>query len=378
MEKLEKDLYIIGSLCNVGVSSKTRKGDRERSAFSYYFENVKICKHAFQVIYDIGKKSLNNLLKHFSANGAVPRQHGNTGRKPKHALNFEDVERVVNFILGFADDQGIPLAAAPRGRDDEPPIYLPCDSTKSHIHSLYKAACDAQGARKIEYHAFTNIWNSCCPHVKISQPKDDVCHKCELLRKQIMDARTEDEKLRAIEEFRAHINMAQRERLVYKDCVKKSLDELQHENRPITPCDALSNDHTDVHYTFDFSQSIGLPPHARQMGPLYFLSLRKIHIFGFRVDDKPTQYNYLIGEDETLGRDGTNSHGPNTVISLVHHGLTNYGYGEQNCVLHADNCYGTSRLSQYIFLDKTIVLISLYLFQIPDLRMASKSNLFEY
>ena len=40
------------------------------------------------------------------------------------------------------------------------------------------------------------------------------------------------------------------------------------------------------------------------------------------------------------GKDGANVHGPNAVISMLHHALTNYGYGEKECDLHADNCGG--------------------------------------
>lgn len=47
----------------------------------------------------------------------------------------------------------------------------------------------------------------------------------------------------------------------------------------------------------------------------------------FRVYDRPTQYNYLRGENETLG-----SHWPNTVITLMmHHGISTYVYGEKEC-----------------------------------------------
>ena len=292
------------------------------------------CRSAFQSLFDVGKK-----LKHYSANGAVPRQHGNRGRKPKHSINFDDVQRVVNFILGYADEHGLPQPAAPRGRDDEPPIFLPCNSSKKEIHGMYKSACENENIRKVEYHTFINIWNSCTAHIKICGPRFDVCHRCELLRKKVMDARTEEDKLSCLNEFQSHINIAQKERDLYKKVVKDSLEELQFINQQehVLP---LSADFRKVHYTFDFSQNVALPHHARQMGPLYFLSLKKVHIFGFRVDDKPMQYNYLIGENETLGPDGTKAHGPDTVISLVHHGLGNYGYGEKECLIHADNCAG--------------------------------------
>ena len=156
-------------------------------------------------MFDVEKKSLKNLLKHYSANGAVPRQHGNRGRKPKHSKNFDDVQRVLNFILGYADEQGLPQPAAPRGRDDEPPIFLPCNSSKKEIHGMYKYACEKENIRKVEYHTFINIWNSCTAHIKICGPHFDVCHRCELLRKKVMDARTEEDRLSClgILEFRA-------------------------------------------------------------------------------------------------------------------------------------------------------------------------------
>ncbi|XP_061178380.1 uncharacterized protein LOC133187022 [Saccostrea echinata] len=342
MEKDVKDLYIMGSISIAG-SSVTRKGSRVRNSYHFSFRNVKICRSTFQCLFDVGKKSLSNLLKHYSANGAVPRPHGNHGRKPKHAVRFDDVQRVVNFILGYAEEHGLPQPAAPRGRDDEPPIFLPCNSTKKAIHGQYKSACDTDDVRKVEYHTFTNIWNSCCSHVKICGPRFGVCHKCELLRKRVLDARSEEDKLEALREFQNHIDIAQKERYLYKKLVKDSLEELQDIDRQEHHNQPLSSDMTKVHYTFDFSQSVALPHHARQMGALYFLTLKKVHIFGFRVDDKPMQYNYLIGENETLGLDRTHSHGPDTVISLVHHGLGNYGYGEKECLIHADNCAGQNK-----------------------------------
>ena len=44
-----------------------------------------------------------------------------------------------------------------------------------------------------------------------------------------------------------------------------------------------------VHYTFDFAQSVGLPHHARPMGPLYFLPLREVYIFGAITEDLSVQ-----------------------------------------------------------------------------------------
>ncbi|KAJ8313805.1 LOW QUALITY PROTEIN: hypothetical protein KUTeg_008366, partial [Tegillarca granosa] len=82
------------------------------------------------------------------------------------------------------------------------------------------------------------------------------------------------------------------------------------------------------HYTFDFSQFVSIPHHARQMGPVYFITPRKI--FGFRIDIIPKQLNFLIDEHETIGKDGTQTSGPNAVISIINWSLESDAYTGQN------------------------------------------------
>ena len=63
-------------------------------------------------------------------------------------------------------------------------------------------------------------------------------------------------------------------------------------------------------------------------------------MFGFRNDGIPRQLNYVFDKAHTIGVDGKFSHGPNFVISMVDHGLSTAGQGEETCSLHADNCVG--------------------------------------
>jgi hypothetical protein len=42
------------------------------------------------------------------------------------------------------------------------------------------------------------------------------------------------------------------------------------------------------------------------------------------------------------GLDGTGTHEPNSVLSMIHRCLQNYGFGEKGLYLHADNCGGKS------------------------------------
>ena len=148
---------------------------------------------------------------------------------------------------------------------------------------------------------FYDLWNKLCPHIKISNPKDDVCFKCESHRKKVEDARSEEEKMDATRGYLLHIEEARREREVYKMCVEESKDELEGYVRPVGPIQKQSSDLKKMHYTFDFAQSLILPHHARQIGQLYFTTPRKIHLFGVRLDGLSMQMNYMMDEDETIG-----------------------------------------------------------------------------
>ena len=48
-------------------------------------------------------------------------------------------------------------------------------------------------------------------------------------------------------------------------------------------------------------QHFQLPHHSRQMGPTYFVQLRKVQVFGVMIDGVCRQMNYLIDEDQTIG-----------------------------------------------------------------------------
>ena len=81
-----------------------------------------------------------------------------------------------------------------------------------------------------------------------------------------------------------HITHAQTERKVYNECVKKVLRDIPFAGQFCA-------------LYFLYSQNVRIPHHARQMGPLYFQTLRKVHIFGVRSDGEPKQLNFLINEN---------------------------------------------------------------------------------
>ena len=111
------------------------------------------------------------------------------------------------------------------------------------------------------------------------------------------------------------------------------------------PAEVQQDDDAELrfeHYTFDFAQQATIPHHAREVGALYFKVPRRIQIFGIAAEAVPSQYNYLFNEDQAIETDGSKSHGPNAVLSMLHHHLHHHSRAKSIC-LHADNCCGQNK-----------------------------------
>ena len=147
MQKTEADMFILGLInsCKHKPTEVDGSGKRRRQKFNYSFNDESVCVSAFRTVYDVGTKHLDNLKEHLDKHGACPRVHGNTGRTPSHAINYEDVKCCIAFLNSHAQKFGIPHPAPLHGGDDRPPIFLPAYQTRKSIHEVYRKCCvDAQ------------------------------------------------------------------------------------------------------------------------------------------------------------------------------------------------------------------------------------------
>ena len=83
------------------------------------------------------------------------------------------------------------MPAAPRGRNDIPPIFLPAYETKVHIHSVYKESCIASEKRPVGLTLFKTIWSHTLSHIKIIKPRSDLCFACQKHRDSLSSAVTD-------------------------------------------------------------------------------------------------------------------------------------------------------------------------------------------
>ena len=112
---------------------------------------------------------------------------------------------------------GVPQPAAPLGRSDAPPVYLPASQNFKIVHAQYVIACITNTSRHIGYSVFKSVWHQCMPHVKFMTPRTDVCVVCKEMRYCVQSALIEDKKVAATSQFRVHIENAQDKHEYFKN-----------------------------------------------------------------------------------------------------------------------------------------------------------------
>jgi hypothetical protein len=88
---------------------------------------------------------------------------------------------------------------------------------------------------------------------------------------------------------------------------------------------------TIEHKTFTF-------PIPIQVSKIYYLSPRKVHLFGIQDEAVHEQINYILDEDEIIGK------GPNGTLSLVFNGIKRLNKVKSILKITCDNAGGQNIL----------------------------------
>ena len=79
-------------------------------------------------------------------------------------------------------------------------------------------------------------------------------------------------------------------------------------------------------------------PHSdQQVGKIYYLSCRKVHLFGVQNEATREQLNYVLDENEIIGK------GPNGTLSLIFDGIKKLNKGEKHLKITCDNAGGQNK-----------------------------------
>jgi len=172
LTKIERDMFLIGKLhllirdpLAISHARSFKAVKKQRLTVAYAFDHRRICQKAFCFLHDIGEFALHALRKHVNEAGPVPREHGSKGRKAYNAYPFEVVSTAVAFIKNYASVFGLPRPAAPRGRANQAPTYLPAHQNYKLVHQKYQDACTKENKPFMHYRSFLDTWHQCVPQL---------------------------------------------------------------------------------------------------------------------------------------------------------------------------------------------------------------------
>lgn len=363
LEKKERNYALVMVLKSMlshseyATSARSKKS-RERKKFDYRIGiDRPVCQAVFLFYYGESSKRLERLKSYVSRETITIPTHGNSERTPQNAYTVTDRERVKVFVQNFTSIHGLPDP----GRDVRKGkgrlrILLPSLMSYYWIHQQYTKSIEVFGGSRISgvgYRTFIKIWQDEFPHIRFSDPRSDLCMKCEDFKKQLkqMTGSLDEEKDKKREQIHKnaleHLKLAKKERLFYKANTKVAGEyyhNLGEKAKISRPCKANSKNILS-HYSWDFAQQLQYPFEDQQVGPIFFKTPRRAQLFGVCCEGIPRQYNYLIDEEHFLEKNA------NTVISLLDHFFINYGLGEKWVHLTADNCVGQNKnnaLLQYL------------------------------
>jgi len=309
--------------------AKNKDNTLQVYGMTYHFLSLQVCRSFFFFIHEIGRTRYRNLLEHYKANGLSLRMHKSTGKVPKrhNILTAEDRIRVEKFIKNHADMYGLPLPGRLPYCKDLKAVKLPSAESKARVYRKYCEAIDAtSGARKVGETSFRNIWREHLPHISCQKPADDLCDVCRQNVLRIQRAANSDDaaKDEALKEAVEHLERAKTQRKYYNEWRRKAAEEYETTYQDVSgKFNVLS---------FDFAGQIHYPSSPQQVGPGYFKTARKCGIFGVHDERTHIQENYLIDEDDNVGK------GANVVISLLHDYLERNVADGSILILFADDC----------------------------------------
>ena len=113
--KDERDIAILAKIeSSIHLDDQTRRShkkqkDRKASRTDFFFRGRPLCMKVWLQIHNIGEGQFYSLKKHYLENGVEARRHGSNKKAPRHALKYNDVQRLVQFVSNYAETHAITL-----------------------------------------------------------------------------------------------------------------------------------------------------------------------------------------------------------------------------------------------------------------------------
>ena len=122
-------MFVLGELTASLQTVSAATGKRQHS-FMYSCMGRKICRTSFMKTHAIGLFTLRTLQDQVEGGQVTLPPHKSAGRVAVNVLPPDMADNIGKFIHNYAAMHGMPQPAAPRGRPDRPPVYLPASVNK--------------------------------------------------------------------------------------------------------------------------------------------------------------------------------------------------------------------------------------------------------
>jgi hypothetical protein len=212
---------------------------------------------------------------------------------------------VKNFLLNYAEVHGLPSPVRNVNRVTQSIIFLPTEMSYKSVHRDFLAGLEEledNTLHSLKYDAFRKLWHQLTPYIQIMSPRTGLCDTCQQMRNDLQfKARKEEEARDLLKKYKEHLAKAKLERNYYNKNTK-----LAEEHRKLIDQnysaveDRIPYCSTDTvaHYSYDWAQNLHVPHSDQQIGKVYYLSARKVHLFGIQNEAVRKQINDVLDENE--------------------------------------------------------------------------------
>ncbi|KAM9421868.1 uncharacterized protein ACWYII_021765 isoform 2-T2 [Salvelinus alpinus] len=225
---------------------------QKRHWTSYLMKGVAVCCEAFIHVYGT---RLTLLHRSYKENGLMPPIKKRAG--PSKHLKHEDLQRVVNFINNYAEDNAVVLP----GRHPHKHLggkLLPSHVTKAAVWRLYMESMTRFEVRVVGLPSCRNLWKKLLPHITSTKPRTDLCWQCQRNNYQVFRSANLQEVVKSVKlkKQEQHVLLVQSERSVYQKMVADCKTTCQDLQLSLGARTEPARKYIRMHYSFDFAQQV--------------------------------------------------------------------------------------------------------------------------
>ena len=237
-------------------------------------------------------------------------------------------------------------------------LHLPAETSYKSVYRNFIAGLENDSTLKLlKYDAFRKLWHQLTSYIQIMSPRTDLCDTCQHFRNGLQyNARKEEEARDLLKKYKEHLVKAKLERNYYNKNTKLAEEQRKLVNELLITrgkADYCSVDAT-AHYSYDWAQNVHIPHSDQQVSKIYYLSPRKVHLFGIQDEAVREQINYVLDENEIIGK------GPNGTLSMVFDGIKRLNKGEKRLKVTCDNAGGQNKNNATIWFYLYLVICGYY------------------